>query len=292
LVAAASPGTSFGNGGFFGGRDNNRDGWLAGGQVGFNWQMPGSGLVLGVEADIQWADFGNNNDNGFGGFGGFNAFGVAVPGGTSPTLTPGLGVASIALPGVAGNVAFFNNTGGGFGGSGNSRDWFGTARVRVGWAWDRLLVYATGGIAFTDDSNNNRGFLGFGGNGFANGAAVPLAFYRSTAAAAAGALVGPSGGGFFFGGNNDNNNIGWALGGGAEWAFTNNLTLKLEGLWLGFDRGNNIAFGGGCCSAGQVVGVTNTGAPVVATATTTGFGKRDDADVFIARVGLNYKFGL
>jgi hypothetical protein len=40
------------------------------------------------------------------------------------------------------------------------------------------------------------------------------------------------------------------------------------------------------------VGVTNTGAPILATNTTTGFGGRDDADVFIARVGVNWRFGL
>src|SRR5215204_3187190 len=44
---------------------------------------------------------------------------------------------------------------------GCSNDWFATARVRVGYAFDRVLVYATGGIAFTDDSGNNRGFGGF-----------------------------------------------------------------------------------------------------------------------------------
>jgi len=29
-------------------------------------------------------------------------------------------------------------------------DWFGTARGRVGYAWDRVMVYATGGAAFGD----------------------------------------------------------------------------------------------------------------------------------------------
>jgi outer membrane immunogenic protein len=31
-----------------------------------------------------------------------------------------------------------------------STDWLGTARVRAGWAWDRILFYGTGGGAFTD----------------------------------------------------------------------------------------------------------------------------------------------
>ena len=268
------------NNGFFG-DGGNRDGFLGGAQVGVNWQLtPGTGLVIGLEADIQWADFGGRG--GHHGFGTFSDFGIAVPGGFFPGVA-GVGVAPVVL-GAPGNVAFFNhNTG--FGGRGDS-DWFVTARVRVGWAFDRFLVYATGGLAYADSGNGN-GF--FGGGGFANGASIVApAFYVSPGAAAAGATVGPTATGFL--GSRSNDDWGWALGGGVEWAFTNNLSLKLEGLWVNFDGGG--AFGGGCCVAGQVVGVTNTGAPTLATNTTTGFGGRDDADVFIARVGLNWRFGL
>ena len=301
-------------GGFFGpgftgfGDRGNRDGFVGGAQVGYNFQFtPGSGLVVGVEADIQWADFGGDDNNGFGGFvggGGFPAFGSAVA--VAP-VPGGLGIAPTALvPGAPGNVAFFNtaNNTPFFGGRDRS-DWFATARLRVGWAFDRLLVYATGGVAYTDNGDNHNGFFGFGGGGgFSSGAAVPAPFYLggpASVSAVAGSRVVPTGGTPFFAGfgNNDDNNWGWVLGGGVEWAFTNNLTLKLEGLWIGFDRNNDDGFfggfgGGGCCTAGQVVGVTNTGAAVFATRTTTGFGfgNRDDADVFIARVGLNYKFGL
>ncbi|MDF2971080.1 MAG: hypothetical protein K0R61_1530 [Microvirga sp.] len=77
-------------------------------------------------------------------------------------------------------------------------------------------------------------------------------------------------GGIF--GRRGNDDFGWALGGGVEWAFTNNLTLKVEGLWVNFDGGDN---GRGCCVAVQVVDVTNTGAPITSTNTTTGFGGRD-----------------
>jgi outer membrane immunogenic protein len=281
-VGIVPSGVAFHNNTFFGEGGGNRDGFLGGAQVGFNWQLtPGTGLVLGVEADIQWADFGGGNHHGFGH--GFNSFGTAVaPVGWAPGFA-GFGVAPV-IGGAPGNVAFLNAGQGGIGGGRGDSDWFGTARVRVGWAFDRILVYATGGVAFTD-SSNDRGFFGFGG-GFANGASVPGPFYVSPAAAFAGAAVAPTGGGFV---RRNNDDYGWALGGGVEWAFTNNLTFKLEGLWVNFDDNGHH---GGCCFAGQVVGVTNTGAPVFATNTTTGFGGRDDADVFIARVGINYKFGL
>jgi outer membrane immunogenic protein len=274
------------NNSFFG-DGGNRDGFLGGAQVGVNWQLtPGTGLVIGLEADIQWADFGGGDNNGvLGGFGGFNNFGIAVPGGFFPGVA-GVGVAPV-VPGAPGNVAFFN-TGNGFGGGRGDSDWFATARVRVGWAFDRFLVYATGGLAYAD-SGNDRGFFGLGG-GFANGASIAApAFYVGPGAAAAGATVGPTATGFL--GSRSNDDWGWALGGGVEWAFTNNLSLKLEGLWVNFDD-NGGAFGHHCCVAGNVVGVTNTGAPILATNTTTGFGGRDDADVFIARVGLNWRFGL
>src|SRR5207237_3848450 len=93
-----------------------------------------------------------------------------------PIIPAGNGIAAVQ-PGQLGNVALFNNFGGGFGnGFGNGRDgndFFGTVRVRVGYAFDRLLIYATGGFAWTGGNNrNNDGFFGGFGGGFANGAAV------------------------------------------------------------------------------------------------------------------------
>ena len=266
-------GTTFASGlGGFGG-NGNRDGFVGGAQVGFNYQFtPGSGLVVGVEADIQWADFGGGNNNGF--FG--NGFGTAVPVGPFPAVA-GLGIApNFGLS--PGNVAFFNN--GGFGRNNRDSDWFATVRGRVGWAFDRVLVYATGGVVFTDDGGNKN--FGFG---ITNGSQVGAPFYVSPAAALAGASVNNGGGGFF--GRNSNNDVGWVLGGGVEWAFTNNLTFKVEGLWVGFDNNNNNEFFGN-----NVVGVSNTGAPIISGG---GFGfgnNNNNDDVFIARVGVNYKFGL
>src|SRR3954463_6622698 len=37
-------------------RSNNRDGFLGGAQIGFNWQAPGSPWVFGVDADWSWTD--------------------------------------------------------------------------------------------------------------------------------------------------------------------------------------------------------------------------------------------
>lgn len=276
----AAPGSAIPANGFFN-NGNRRDGFVGGAQIGYNWQMtPGAGFVFGVEADIQWSDVGRGNNNN--GFGGGNGLFAANP--VAPFLTPGAGIVAVPVP-AGSNVALFNV--GGVGNRNRSADWFGTARVRLGYAVDRALFYVTGGLAFTDTGNNNNNVFATGG--FANGAALPAAFYAAIpGAAAAGATVAPTTAGCCFT-NRNGNNIGWALGGGVEYAWTNNITTKLEGLWVGFDRNkNNNFFGGG--GAG-IVGVSNTGAPVRGIANNGFFNRKNGDDVFIARVGLNYKFG-
>jgi outer membrane immunogenic protein len=91
---------------------NGDGGFVGGGQIGYNYQI--GSFVWGVEADLQWADTDNAEDVRF-----------------EPIGAPG-----IFVPGE------FEN---------NLSDWFGTARVRAGVAFDRALIYATGGVAFTDD---------------------------------------------------------------------------------------------------------------------------------------------
>lgn len=100
----------------FGGRIDgnfslNTGGVIGGGQVGYDYQF-GNGLVLGLEADLQWSDV--NGD-------------LLASGNYS---TPG------GFPATASVDAS------------TSIEWFGTVRARAGYGWDRLLVYATGGVAY------------------------------------------------------------------------------------------------------------------------------------------------
>src|ERR1700709_1641942 len=47
-------------------RDRSQDGFSGGAQVGYNYQFtPGSGVVVGIEADAQYLDFGRNRNNAF-----------------------------------------------------------------------------------------------------------------------------------------------------------------------------------------------------------------------------------
>src|ERR1700712_3198588 len=93
-------------------RDQNQEGFSGGGQIGYNWQLtPGSGVVIGFEADAQYLDFGRNRNNAL-------ISGGALGSGLSVTDPRGL----------------------------SSLDFFGTVRGRLGYAFDRVLVYGTGGF--------------------------------------------------------------------------------------------------------------------------------------------------
>jgi len=86
-----------------------------GGQLGYNYQVGGSGFVIGAEGDFQ-GDFGS--------------------GGTVTATGPGGGSATAKVP------------------------WFGTVRGRVGYAFDRLMIYGTGGAVFGDGTLSGPGFSG------------------------------------------------------------------------------------------------------------------------------------
>ena len=85
--------------------------------------------------------------------------------------------------------------------------WFGTARLRSGYAFDRALVYVTGGLAYGDvEGKLHDGY---------DGEVIHT---------------------------NDNNGMwGWTLGGGLEYAVTDHVSVK--GEYLYYDLGNeNFSF--------------------------------------------------
>jgi len=161
---------------FTGGMDRgDSDGFLLGAHAGYNMQF--GGFVLGVEGDIEGVFGGDDDDN--------DPFG------------------GVALFDAAGNPIVYS-----FGP--NGLDWQASLRARAGVAFDRMLVYATGGFAFGGVSG------GFGNGGLFD--------------------------------NNDDTINGWTLGAGVEFAITNNLTTRLEYRYTNFDRDddffNNVSVGG------------------------------------------------
>jgi outer membrane immunogenic protein len=89
-------------------RSFEADGYVAGIYGGWNVQM--GNIVLGLEGDIQYSDFSNSTDI------------AGAPGGAD--INPN-GVTELEF-----DVGYY-----------------GTVRGRVGWAWERLMVYATAGGA-------------------------------------------------------------------------------------------------------------------------------------------------
>ncbi len=111
--------------------------------------------------------------------------------------------------GIEGDLAYsdFGNrlsiTAPGFGTAfteGKAEGFLGTATGRLGYAWDRLLVYAKGGYAYLGDAVYRSGATG-----------VPT-FSRST------------------------DLDGWTVGGGLEYAVTNNVNAKIEYQYMQFNR--------------------------------------------------------
>jgi len=106
----------------------------------------------------------------------------------------------------------------------------GSVRGRVGYAWDRALFYATGGAAFADIQNSYSGPTGFT--------------------------------------SNSTGRVGWTVGGGVDYALTNNWSVRGEYRYSDFGR-------------------TNYQAPTPA-AVTVGNHVTEHA----VRVGFSYKFDM
>ncbi len=103
--------------------------------------------------------------------------------------------------GIEGDLGYLGAEGDDFGVAGVSAeaDFYGTLRGRGGIAFDRFLVYATGGIAFLNVDVNS-GILGLG--------------------------------------TDDNTHFGYTVGGGAEVALTDAISAKLEYLYVDYDDKN------------------------------------------------------
>lgn len=151
-------------------------GFLGGGQVGVNYQMPGNNVVVGLEADADATSIRGQV--------GFNA------------TAPALGTVSAA--------------------AGSHINFIGTVRGRLGYAFDRVMPYITGGFAYGSVSDY--------GN-------------------ITGAGVFP----FALGASQTNTRTGWTVGAGLEYAITNNLTFKTEYLYM--DLGQATLFNGAVLGA-------------------------------------------
>ena len=170
------------------------DGFIGGAQAGYNWQI--NNWVLGVEADFQGANIGGS---------------VA---------------ASIPLAGPVPIIVAIEN-------ANEKLEWFGTVRGRLGVAFDRALIYGTGGFAYGQVKVDQDS-----------------------------APVG-SPGAFQFPSSASVTKIYWTAGAGIEWAFAGHWSTRVEGLYYdlglitsagsaanGFTVGKNFDVRGGIARVG------------------------------------------
>jgi outer membrane immunogenic protein len=162
-----------------------------------SYKLQPNGAVGGIEAGYNWQAgpnwlWGVETDFSFTGLNG-SATGTSELGGLAPVFTQASSVQQ--------------NT-----------DWYGTVRGRLGWlATPNLLIFGTGGFAY--------------------GRVADLATYGFNGATT-GTMFGPIAGGFaavcfsnnvpcFFG-SSTQTQTGWTAGGGAEWRFSQYVSLKAE----------------------------------------------------------------
>jgi outer membrane immunogenic protein len=128
-------------------------------------------------------------------------------------------------------------------------DWLGTARARVGVAADRVLLFATAGAAFGDL------LTGVTGAGVGSLGPPPGTFQSSTV-------------------------VGWTAGAGAEFAFAQNWTAKVEYLF--------VSLGNGSCDV-----LSSCGLDVISVSGTRNIPASDTVkfSTNLVRFGINYKFG-
>lgn len=148
------------------------EGGFGGGQIGYNFQS--GALVYGLEADFQGSSIQNSR----------NSF-------------PSVAQAQFGYTGLY---------------TGRSQlDYFGTVRARLGYSFDRWLVYATGGLAYGDVKS---GFNYTDTNVYGYGGSATVS--RNTTKA------------------------GYAVGAGVEYAITPNWSAKVEYQYIDLGKGKQI----------------------------------------------------
>ena len=215
----------------------------------FTW----TGIYVGGQIGYAWGS-GNNYFNGFDPFFNGGTYLNSSLGGSSPNgVIGGAHVGyQIQLPqwsmfsssgvvlGLEGSVdgTSLTNTGALFFPDGttlsahSNADIQGSIRGRLGIAWDRALIYATGGVAF-GGFNTDYSFIGnLNGNKHING------------------------GNDFFGTNSfSNTRVGWTVGGGIDYAITNNWSVFAEYRYTNFGHiGSPGLFAGGFAVAPVLAG--------------------------------------
>jgi outer membrane immunogenic protein len=154
--------------------DLTSSGFFGGGQIGYNYQFENS-WVIGVEADFEWSGIeGELNGN-----------------------------ANLLENGdLLGGLNFS---------AGSEIEWFGTIRARLGYAWDRVFLYGTGGAAYGKVKSHGS-----------------LSVFDDDEQLFGGSV------------SKSDTQWGWTVGAGLEYAITDHWTFKTEYLYV--DLGSQTLF--------------------------------------------------
>jgi outer membrane immunogenic protein len=180
----------------------------------FTW----TGIYIGGQIGYAWGNQNTNFGDNFGDFAQFNSSAQGVIGGAHVGYNLQLSQFVIGLEGSVDGTSLsksFNSSNTFFGGAlpGNvninvNSGVQGSIRGRVGYAWDRVLLYATGGVAFAGVDGNIQSNFADGFGGFDSASST---------------------------------RVGWTVGGGLEYAVTNNWSIRAEYRYSDFGHSTIFA---------------------------------------------------
>jgi len=223
-----------------------QNGVIGGGQLGYNLQLMDK-YVVGFETDFQGSGI------------------------TGSGKSYGLGKGELDLRAYTGqNIDWYARNVYGTNYITGSVDWLGTARVRAGYLiTPTLLGYATGGLTY--------------GSITASASPAALATYqldfsnRRTLGAQ---------GSIGFQGNANSLAVGWNAGGGFEWMFAQNWSVKTEAIYYNLGSQTVTSYTYGPAYIFKNNGTTRTGDYMMQNKNTLSY------NGIIARAGVNYHFNL
>ncbi len=163
-------------------------------------------------------------------------------------------------------------------------NWLGTLRAKIGFAGDRWLAYVTGGLAYgqvrlaSSATYADGNFYNYTACGGGCGAPATYIVAPSTAASWSGSMT--------------QTRTGWALGGGLNYALTNNFFVKTEGIYYDLGRSSLTVSGTGttsCITVGSVAGCGGASYAGVATPV-AGYTVQRRFNGVIASLGAGIKF--
>ena len=234
----------------------SRNGFIGGGQIGYNYQDE-SNVVLGAEADIQGTTFSGN---------GSYASGV-VDGAhyceEEDQIDPSICAETVSHTRAA--------NGGGTVTAGTN--WLGTFRGRLGYAvTPSLLAYGTGGLAYGNVHASSTQWTSAQTQDTENNGQLVITSMQPSIPGFSKSYSGFK--------------AGWVAGGGLEWMFHDNWSLRAEGMYYNLGTIDLVSTPVVVNCGGVSCGGVATGATMWATTPIT----KIQFDGVIVRGGVNYHF--